>query len=166
MAASPSQQTHWLKLRVDLRLERHSGMDPRLELDLRAVSALPALLCDAVVTACTHTADRREGGGLEKSYAFFSLGQRRLCAVVGLLAHSKENVKEGPLHELLLKVGDYVFSTLLILLLHGFDPLSLSSLFFPLTLLSHPSSPPATTLSVLCFYSGSTMGSPPIQGGS
>ncbi|KAG7230736.1 hypothetical protein INR49_019549 [Caranx melampygus] len=33
MAASPSQQTHWLKLRVDLGLERHSGMDPGLELD-------------------------------------------------------------------------------------------------------------------------------------
>lgn len=63
MAASPSQQTHWLRLRVDLGLEWHSGMDPRPELDLRAVSALPALLCDAVVTACTHTADRREGEG-------------------------------------------------------------------------------------------------------
>lgn len=166
MAASPSQQTHWLKLRVDLRLERHSGMDPRLELDLRAVSALPTLLCDAVVTACTHTADRREGGGLEKSYAFFSLGQRRQCALVGLLAHSKENVMERPLHELPQKVGDYVFSTLLILHLHSFDPLSLLSLFFPLTLLFHPSCPPATTPSVLCFYSGSTMGSPPVQGGS
>lgn len=34
MAASPSQQTHWLKLRVDLGLEQHSGMDPWLELDL------------------------------------------------------------------------------------------------------------------------------------
>lgn len=55
MAASPSQQTHWLKLRVDLGLERNSGMDPRLDLDLRGVSALPALLCDAAVTACTHT---------------------------------------------------------------------------------------------------------------
>lgn len=78
MAASLSQQTHWLKLRVDLGLERHSGMDPllELELDLRAVSALPALLCDAVDTACTHTADRQEGGGPVKSYVFFSLGQR------------------------------------------------------------------------------------------
>lgn len=34
MAASPSQQTHWLKLRVDLGLEQHSGVDPWLELDL------------------------------------------------------------------------------------------------------------------------------------
>eukprot|EP00064_Thunnus_orientalis_P019025 superscaffoldBa00004592_g19135 len=40
MAASPSQQTHWLKLRVDLGLERHSGMDPELELDWRALSLL------------------------------------------------------------------------------------------------------------------------------
>lgn len=57
MAASPSQQTHWLKLRVDLGLERHSGMDPRLELDWGGVSALPALLRNAMVTACTHRAD-------------------------------------------------------------------------------------------------------------
>lgn len=28
MAASPSRQTHWLKLRVDLGLEQHSGTDP------------------------------------------------------------------------------------------------------------------------------------------
>ena len=77
MAASPSQQTHWLKLRVDLGLERHSGMDPELELDWRALSAL---LCDAVVTVCTYTADRQERGGLEESYAFFSVGQRRLCS--------------------------------------------------------------------------------------
>lgn len=55
MAASLSQQTHWLKLRVDLGLEQNSGMDPLPELDLRAVSALPALLCDAADTACTHT---------------------------------------------------------------------------------------------------------------
>lgn len=53
-----------------------------------------------------HTADRREGGGPEKNYAFFSLGHRRLCAVVGFLAHSKENVMERPLHELPQKVGD------------------------------------------------------------
>lgn len=63
MAASPSQQTHWLKLGVDLGLDQHSGMDPWLELDLQAFSALPTLLCDAVVTASAHTADRRKGGG-------------------------------------------------------------------------------------------------------
>ena len=43
MAASPCQQTHWLKLRVDLGLEQHSGVDPWLELDLITVSALPAV---------------------------------------------------------------------------------------------------------------------------
>ncbi len=57
--------------------------------------SLAALLCDAVDTACTHTADRHEGGGLLKSYAFFSLGQRWLCAMVGLLPHSKEYVKRA-----------------------------------------------------------------------
>lgn len=33
MAASPYQPTHWLRLRVDLGLELHSGMDSQLELD-------------------------------------------------------------------------------------------------------------------------------------
>lgn len=76
MAASPSQQTHWLKLRVDLGLERHSGMD--LELDWGGVAALPALLRDAVVTACTHTADRREGEGWRRAM-HFSLWVRQNC---------------------------------------------------------------------------------------
>lgn len=44
------------------------------------------------------------------------------------------------------------FSTLLSRPLHGFDPQSLLSLFFSLTLLSHPSSTPATTLSVLSAF--------------
>lgn len=74
MAASPSQQTHWLKPRVDLGLERHSGMDPRLELDLRAVSALPALLCDAVVTACTHTQQTEERGRAGEELCIFLSG--------------------------------------------------------------------------------------------
>lgn len=63
MAASPCQQTHWLKLRVDLGLEQHSGVDPWLELDLITVSALPALLRDAVVAACTCMPSRQVGGG-------------------------------------------------------------------------------------------------------
>jgi len=99
----------------------------------------------------THSRQRR-GGGLEKSYAFFSLGQRRLCAVVCLLVHSKENAVERPLHELPQKVRDDVFSTLVILPLCGFDLLSLLSLFFLLTSLFHPSSPPATTLFVLSAF--------------
>ncbi|KAI9520500.1 hypothetical protein NQZ68_017201 [Dissostichus eleginoides] len=45
MAASPSQQTHWLKLRVDLGLQRLSGMDPALDLDPLSP---PSLLCDAL----------------------------------------------------------------------------------------------------------------------
>lgn len=99
MAASPSQQTHWLKLRVDLGLERHSGMDLGQELDWGAVSAL---LCDSVVTECTHTADRQERGGLKKSYVFFSVG---LCGGGFTRTVSREN----PLHELLQKVRDCVF---------------------------------------------------------
>lgn len=168
MAASPSQQTHWLKLRVDLGMEQHSGMDPRLELELdpRAVSALPALLCDAVVTACTHTADRREGEGWRRAMHFSSVGQRRLCAAVGLLAHSKENVAERPLHELPQKVGDYVFHTIFIPPLRRFDPLSPSSLFFSLTSLSHPSTPPATTPSVLsAFTQAAQWAALPCRGG-
>lgn len=55
MAASPYQPTHWLRLRVDLGLELHSGMDSQLELDRQ--SALPALLCDVVVMACAHTGE-------------------------------------------------------------------------------------------------------------
>lgn len=42
MAASPSQQTHWLKLRVDLGPEQHSGMDFQPELDQESASALSA----------------------------------------------------------------------------------------------------------------------------
>lgn len=98
MAASPSQQTHWLKLRVDLKLERLSGMDLTDWSWIREPSSLP-LLCDAVVMACTHThthrADRQElgGGGLEKSYAFF-------CVLPWVLqAHSKENIMDRPLRE-------------------------------------------------------------------
>ena len=45
MAASPSQQTHWLKLRVDLGLQRLSGMDPALDLDPLSP---PSLLGDAL----------------------------------------------------------------------------------------------------------------------
>lgn len=91
----------------------------------------------------THSRQTR-GGGPEKSYAFFSL-----CDVV---AYSKENVVERPLHELPQKVGDYTFSTLVILPLCNFYLLSLSSSFFSLTSLSHPSSPPATTPSVLSAF--------------
>lgn len=69
MAASPSQQTHWLKPRVDLGLEQHSGMD-LLERDWRAVLALPALLKDAAVTACTLTADRQRGRAGEELCIF------------------------------------------------------------------------------------------------
>lgn len=109
MAAFPSQQTHWLKLRVDLGLERHSGMDPQLELDYVSCLSPPcSVMSCRGHSMYTHSRQTR-GGGLEKSYAFFSVGQRRLCAVVGLLDHSKENVVERPLHELPQKVRDCVF---------------------------------------------------------
>lgn len=104
-----------------------------------------------------------KGGGLEKSYAFFSVGQRQLYAVVGFLAHSKENAVEQPLHELPQKDRHDVFSTVVVLPLRGFDLLYLFSWFFPLTLVSHPSSPPCNSNYPLCFYSGSTMNSPPMQ---
>lgn len=43
------------------------------------------------------------GGGLVKSYAFFSVGPRKLCAVVSFLAR-EENAVEHPLHELQQKI--------------------------------------------------------------
>lgn len=76
MAASPSQQTHWLKLGVDLWLDQNSGVDPRLEQDLQAFSAIPTLLCDALVTACAHTADRRKGGRAEVELGIFLSGSK------------------------------------------------------------------------------------------
>lgn len=70
MAASPSQQTHWLKLRVDLGLERHSGMDPKLGAGLGELSQPSLLLlCDAVVTACIHTG-KQEGEGWRRTMHF------------------------------------------------------------------------------------------------
>lgn len=72
MAASPSQQTHWLNLRVDLGLQRNSDMDPSVGSGLGRVffflffffSVFSAPLCNAVVRACMHTAVRRGGEGL------------------------------------------------------------------------------------------------------
>lgn len=159
MAASPSQQTHWLKLRVDLGLERHSGMDPWLELDWGAVSALPALLCDAVVTACTHTAEERGRAGEELC---IFLCQRRLCAVAGLLAHNKENAVERPLHELPQKVRDDVFFCIS----HSPSPQFWPPVPFVIVLSFNLIIPPLLSpchnpICPLCFYSGSTMGSTP-----
>lgn len=81
----------------------------------------------------------------------FSLWVRDNCAAVALLAHSKENAVERPLHELLQKVRDDVFPALVTLPLHGFDLLSLFSLFFLLTSLLHPPSPCCKPICPLCF---------------
>ena len=137
MAASPSQQTHWLKLRVDLGLELHSGMDPSAGTGSGELfSALPALLCDALVTACTHTQQTEERGRAREELCIFLCGSE---TTVGLLAHCKENAVERPLHELTRKVKDVFFSTIgppLFCL----DLLSLLSFFFfSLTLSSHSS---------------------------
>lgn len=62
-------------------------------------SPLPALLCDVVVMACTHTADRPEEGGLEKR-EFFSPDQREcVCAVLPCAGFSsaQESVAERTL---------------------------------------------------------------------
>lgn len=98
---------------------RHGSQE--LDLDLHSASALPSLLCDAVVTACTHTTDRREGEGW-RGAMHFSLRVRQLCTTMGFPAHCKENISEQPLHELPQKVGEDVFSALVILLFLIFEP--------------------------------------------
>lgn len=91
----PYQPTHWLRLRVDLGLQLHSGMDSPT--GAGSESPLPALLCDVVVMACTHTQQTEQGreGGLEKR-EFFSPDQRE-CALLDFLA-LKKSVVEGALH--------------------------------------------------------------------
>lgn len=74
--------------------------------------------------------------------------------MVGLLAHSKKkkNVMEWPLHEQPQKVGDYVFSVITQSPSLRFWPPVPFVIVLSLTLLSHPSSTPATTLSVLSAF--------------
>lgn len=45
---------------------------PESDLDLQSASALPSLLCDALVSACTHTADRQRGRAGEELCIFLS----------------------------------------------------------------------------------------------
>lgn len=78
MAASPSQQTHWLNLRVDLGLQRNSDMDPSVGSGLGRVffssfffSSQCSLLCYAMPWSehvCT-----QQSGGEGRGYAFFPL---------------------------------------------------------------------------------------------
>ena len=132
------------------------------EQDLLAISASclsPPLLCYVMPRSQhVHTQQTDErGGGLEKSYAFFSLGQRRLCAVVGLLAHSKKkNAMEWPLHEPPQKVG--AFSDI-IQSPQFWPPVPFFIVLFFNLIISPLLYPCHNPVCSLCFYSGSTMGS-------
>lgn len=173
----PSQPTHWLRLRVDLGLERHSGLDsPHWSRShCQPASPAPSLL------------RRREPGeGVCKELCLFPysphppgspslspLWVRDDC----LLQHGwfpesliKESVRERPLREPPQNVGDGVFFPFII---HSLIPRSEvpSFSFFPQCLplfspahsshshLTFPSSARLTVSSV-CFGSGCTMGSP------
>lgn len=74
MAASPSQQTHWLNLRVDLGLQRNSDMDPSVGSGLGRVFFffffffLLSVLCSAMQcrgqSMYAHSSQEGRGGAM------------------------------------------------------------------------------------------------------
>lgn len=110
----------------------------------------------------THSRQTRRGRAGEKLCIFLSV--RDDCVLWCVYWLIVKKCRERPLHELPQKVGDYVFSTLLSLPLHGFDPVPFVIVPFLNLIIPPLLYPYLNLICPICFYSGSTMGSPPVQG--
>lgn len=182
----PSQPTHWLRLRVDLGLERHSGLDSprwsrsRSRCQPASQPALPLLSFVAGSVYARNYALDTPPSPPSLSFPPLSLLPLRVrddCLLQrGWFPESliKESVRERPLREPPQNVGDDVFFFFFII--HSLIPRSEAPCFphylplFPLAYFSrsHLTFPASArpAVSSVCFCTGSTMSSPLSRGGA